>query len=364
MKELTNELIPDLIVGSRIIGGGGGGDPYLLQLIAQRVICEYGPVHLWTMDEVPPDALVIAIALIGGTTVLSERLPNGNEAVQAVQSLEHYLRRQATALISIEGAGMNGVLPVIPAALLGLPLIDGDFTGRAIPGIHMTLPSIAGIRATPMVIVDSRGSRAVFDVQDDETAEIMARSTVVNMGGVALIALYPANAAQLKGSIIEGSISHMIEIGHVLNEIQNHFHDTTQLIRQTTGSEELFRGKVAEVCREWQNNYGYVRGDALIEGGGLYVGEEMSLKFQNEYLLAAVGRRLVLTVPDNIIVLEARTGFPIPPEFLISGMDLVILGIPAVEGWLTQKGLNVLGPRAFGYDVNYRRLLKARKNGH
>jgi DUF917 family protein len=364
MKNLTCELIPDLIVGSRIIGGGGGGDPYLLQLIAQNVICEYGPVHLWSVDEVPSDALVIAIAIIGGTTVLAEKLPNGEEAIQAVRSLEHYLRRPVTALISIEGAGMNGILPVIPAARLGLPLIDGDFTGRAIPGIHMTLPSIAGVRATPMVIVDSQESRVILDVQDDETAEIMARSTVVAMGGVALIALYPTDWVHLHGNIVDGSVSHMIQIGHALNEMQDSFHDPTLLIRQTTGSDELFRGKVAEVRREWQNSYGYVRGDALIEGGGLYVGQEMSLKFQNEYLLAAVGRRLVITIPDNIIVLEARTGTPIPPEFLVSGMDLVILGLPAVEGWLTQKGLAVLGPRAFGYEVDYHRLVKVSKKHH
>jgi len=364
MKRLTCELIPDLIVGSRIIGGGGGGDPYLLQLIAQNVICEYGPVRLLAVDEVPSDALVIAIAIIGGTTVLAEKLPNGEEAIQAVRSLEHYLRRPVTALISIEGAGMNGILPVIPAARLGLPLIDGDFTGRAIPGIHMTLPSIAGIRATPMVIVDSQGSRVILDVQDDETAEILARSTVVDMGGVALIALYPTDGVHLHGTIVEGSVSHMIQIGHALNEVQDNFHDPTLLIRQTTGSDELFRGKVAEVRREWQNSYGYVRGDALIEGGGLYVGQEMSLKFQNEYLLAAVGRRLVITIPDNIIVLEARTGTPIPPEFLVSGMDLVILGLPAVEGWLTQKGLAVIGPRAFGYEVDYHRLVKVSKKSH
>jgi DUF917 family protein len=181
------------------------------------------------------------------------------------------------------------------------------------------------------------------------------------MGGVALIALYPMDGVQLQGTIIDGSISHMIRIGHALNEAQDHLPDPTLVIRQMTGSEELFRGKVADVCRQWQNSYGYVRGDALIEGGGLYVGQEMSLKFQNEYLLAAVGRRLVITVPDNIIVLEARTGTPIPPEFLVSGMDLVILGLPAVDGWLTQKGLAVIGPRAFGYEVDYRQLVKISK---
>jgi len=361
MIELTCELIPDLIVGSRIIGGGGGGDPYILQLIAQRVIREYGAVRLCELDEVPPDALIVAVAIIGGTTVLAEKLPNGEEAVQAVRSLEHYLRRPVTALISIEGAGVNGVLPVIPAACLGLPLIDGDFTGRAIPGIHMTLPSVAGIRATPMVIVDSRGSRVILDTPDDETAEILARSTVLDMGGAALMALYPTDGVQLQGSIVTGSISHMIRLGRAFNEAQDQLYDPTLVIRHTTGSEELFLGKVADVRRQWQNSYGYVRGEALVEGGGLYVGQEMSLKFQNEYLLAAVGRRLVATVPDNIIVLEARTGIPIPPEFLVSGMDLVILGLPAVEGWLTQKALAVIGPRAFGYEVDYRQLVKISK---
>jgi len=362
MIELHYEHIHDLALGAKFMGGGGGGDPYPGQLMAQEAIRAFGPVLVWAVDEVPPDALVVGVGMMGGTTVLAERLPSDGEASQAVRGLESYLDRPVTALISIEMAGINGVIPVIPAARLGLPLVDGDLMGRALPGIHMTLATVAGISATPMVIVDARGSQVILDTPDNLTAEIMARSLVMDMGGAAQMAIYPMTRAQLCRVVLAGSMSHRMRIGRTLREARDHHHDPIPAIQRVAGGMELFQGKVTSAQRQWQVGYDYAFGDASVEGAGVYMGQEMILKFQNEYLLAAVGRHLVTTVPDNIIVLEARTADPIPPEFLVSGMDLVVLGLPCAEGWRTQDGLAIVGPRAFGYDVDYRPLAVGSEN--
>ncbi len=363
MIELHYEQLYNLALGAKLMGGGGGGDTYLVQLIAQEAIRAHGPVRVWTVDEVPADALVVAVGMMGGPTVLAERLPNSSEASQAIQSLERYLDRPVTALISIEIGGVNGVLPLIPAAHLGLPLVDGDLMGRAFPGIHMTLASIAGIRTTPMVIVDSRGSQVILDTPNNLDTESLARSVVMDMGGAVQVAFYPMVGSQLRRAVLAGSLSHILRIGRVVHEARDYHRDPILAMLRATGGVELFRGKVTSVQRQYLVGNDYAFGDASVEGAGiLYTGQEMVLKFQNEYLLAAVGHHLVATVPDNIVVLGARTADPFPPEFLESGIDLIILGLPCTEGWRTPEGLAIVGPRAFGYDVDYRPLMVSSEN--
>jgi uncharacterized protein len=356
MIKLHERHIKDLALGAKIMGGGGGGDPYLVELMAKDAIRSSGPVNVWSIKEVPDDAMVVAVGMMGGTTVLAERLPSNREMLQVISNLERYLDRPITALISIEMAGVNGVIPVIPAARLALPLVDGDLMGRALPGIHMTLAAVAGIRVSPMVIIDARGSQVILDIPDNLTTEILARSIVMDMGGAAQFALYPMMGNQLCRIALPGSMSHVMHIGQTLHEAQNNRHDPILAIQRATMGVELFRGKVTDVQRYWQVGYEYAFGEALVEGGGVFLGQEMTLKFQNEYLLVEVGRHLVTTVPDNIVVLEARTTNPIPPEFLVSGMDLIAFGLPCAEGWRTSEGLAIFGPRAFGYDVDYHPL--------
>lgn len=356
MKELHYENIHDLALGAKFMGGGGGGDTYPGQLMAQEAVRAFGSVIIWAVDEVPPDALVVSVGMMGGTTVLAERLPSDGEASQAIRALESYLDRPVTALISMEMAGINGVLPVVTAARLGLPLVDGDLMGRAFPGIHMTLATLAGISATPMVIVDAEGSQVILETPENIRTETMARSLVMDMGGAVQMAIYPMMGAQLYRAVLSGSISHTTRIGRTLREARDHHDDPILAIQKVSGCIELFRGKVTSVKRQWQVGYDYAFGEASIEGAGVYKGEELTLKFQNEYLLAAVGRYLITTVPDTIIVLHARTANPFPPEFLESGMDLVVFGLPCAEGWRTQDGLAIVGPRAFGYDAEYHPL--------
>lgn len=361
MIELDKRQVHDLALGAKIMGGGGGGDPYLVELMAQEAIRTSGPVHVWAVEEVPDDALVVAVGMMGGTTVLAERLPSNREIVRVISTLERYLDHPITALISIEMAGVNGVIPVISAARLALPLIDGDLMGRAFPGIHMTLAALAGLRATPMVIVDARGSQVILDTADNLTTEILARSIVMDMGGAAQFALYPMQGKQLCHIALSGSMSQIIHIGRSLHEAQDNSQDPILAIQRATQGRELFRGKVTDVQRHWQIGHDYVFGDASVEGEGVYMGQEMTLKFQNEYLLAVVGRHLVTSVPDNIVVLEARTANPIPPEFLISGVDLVAFGLPCAPRWRTPEGLSIVGPRTFGYDVDYRSITVSRE---
>ena len=57
--------------------------------------------------------------------------------------------------------------------------------------------------------------------------------------------------------------------------------------------------------------------------------------------------------PDLITVLDAETGIPITTEGIRYGARCVVLGIPCDNKWRTKRGIELVGPRYFGYDTDY-----------
>lgn len=62
---------------------------------------------------------------------------------------------------------------------------------------------------------------------------------------------------------------------------------------------------------------------------------------------------IVVSVPDLITVLELETGEPITTEGLCYGFRVPVLGMPCALQWRTPAGLELVGPRYFGYDIDY-----------
>jgi len=61
-------------------------------------------------------------------------------------------------------------------------------------------------------------------------------------------------------------------------------------------------------------------------------------------------------VPDLITVLDAETGEPVTTEALRYGFRVAVVGMPCAEAWRSAEALALVGPRVFGYDVDYRPL--------
>ena len=70
--------------------------------------------------------------------------------------------------------------------------------GRAYPEIQMVTFTMHGIAATPMVLTDDKGNRVLLETIDNRWTERLARTATVDMGGSALVALYPMSGAAAK----------------------------------------------------------------------------------------------------------------------------------------------------------------------
>jgi len=182
MRVLTLDDLDDMVLGATLLGTGGGGDPYIARLMVRQAMEDFGTVKIVTPSELDPDGLVLTVAVIGAPTVISEKVPAGPEFIGVVNALATYLGKKPVAIMPIEVGGMNTLIPLAVAAELGLPVIDADSMRRAFPQIEMTVFTLAGIPCSPMSVADEKGNLMVFETTDNQMAEKLARSAVMQLG--------------------------------------------------------------------------------------------------------------------------------------------------------------------------------------
>lgn len=340
--------LPALSLGCTVFAGGGGGDPRIGELMAMEAIRGLGPVEVRPLDAFDDDDLIMPCGMIGAPTVMVEKIPNGGEGRVIREAYERRFGRPVAAVMPFEMGGINGVLPMAWAAYAGLPLLDGDFMGRAFPELQMLTPHLYGMPGSPSVITDERLQTILFDTRDNIWLEKLVRNSVTALGGSACGGLYPMTVGQARGPIIAGTVSRAIRMGQAIQHAQD---DPLAAIGAVAPVFRLGQGKVIDIER--RTSGGFVRGSALIEGLGGDKRRLFRLEFQNENLVVLEDGEPLATVPDIITLLDIHTGHGIVTEGIRYGQRIEIVAFPSPPVWTTPEGLRAVGPHAFGYDFDF-----------
>jgi DUF917 family protein len=350
VRQLIQSDLQPLALGAAVLGAGGGGRPNLGMLLAREAIDRHGPVTLLDACEVEDDALAVSLAMIGAPTVVIEKIPSGEEAVTALRALEEILGRQVTHVYPIEAGGVNSIVPIHAAASLQMPLVDVDGMGRAYPELQMVTANLFGITATPAVIVDAGGDTvAITNATTNVRAERLARAITIEMGCTAIMATYPMSGADLKRTLIHGTVTRAQRIGEAIYGARAAGSDPVEVLIDIVNAVHLFDGKIVDVDR--RTHGGFNKG--LVSLSSTKEHETLRIEFQNENLVAFRGSTVVASVPDLIVILDPDTAAPIMTEDLRYGLRASVIALPCDEKWQGDDGVALGGPRAFGYDFDF-----------
>lgn len=351
MRKINSHDLDAIALGSTVLGTGGGGDPYIGKLMAQNAILKYGEVTMLAPEEVPDDALIVPIAAFGAPVILLEKLFSGREAIAAFDMMEKYFGQKIYATMPAEAGGLNGVIPFAVAAEKGIPIVDADGMGRAYPRLEMVTFTLYDIPASPITQADEKGNRAIYHTINNMWGEMMVGSTVVPMGGSCFIGCYPMTGKQLKEAAVLGVISKAEQIGLSISQAKARGQDALESLLETTDGKLIFQGKITDVSIKTEGRWN--KGVCKLRGLEKFAGQEMVLDFQNEFLIAKVGDRVIVSVPDLITVLDMDTAEPITAETLQYGYRLLVIAMPCDDKWRTKKGIALGGPSVFGYENEY-----------
>jgi len=351
LRLLQAQEIEDIAAGSAVLGTGGGGDPYLGKLAALQAIKKYGPVQLVEIDELNDDDLSVCPFGIGSPVPFLERITLDKELAVAYKAMQRWMGRRVTAILSVEIGGMNSVIPFAVAAEMGLPVIDGDGMGRAYPEAQLVTFTLYGHSAAPMAVADARGNAVVVNSIDNFWAERLGRPAAIEFGAIAGGFGYPITVGYLKECAVLGSVTYAEHIGTAIRQAQKEHTDPIDAVTKVTNGFRLFDGRIIDVKRKTER--GWALGETVIEGLDGYGGRQVIVRFQNEHLVVIENDEIIVSVPDLIAILDTERGDPITTEHLRYGFRVSVLGIPCDEKWRTQAGIELGGPRHFGYDIDF-----------
>lgn len=355
MRQINIDDISDIARGAAILGSGGGGNPYMGKLIAERAIKKYGPVSVVSAHEVEDDAVIISMSIMGAPTVFQEKILSGTELINVITEIVRTIDGKPIYLINCEIGGVNATTAIAPAAQLGIPLVDGDLTSRAFPEIHMQLPNLLGMKMIPLVLADEKGNVIKIDAINYEWGEKFCRSVSMVMGGTATLAVSTLSGKDIKDYTAHGTLLKAQLIGRAAREAREKLNDPIEAIASNMNGKTFYIGKIVDVERKLVD--GFIRGSILIDGEELYFGKQMKIDFQNEYLVAYIDSVPIVTTPDLICVIERSTGEALPADVIRYGSKVAIITAIPDERWCTEQGLKIVGPKYFGYDCEYKSLM-------
>ena len=342
MNEVTIDMLDDIAAGAAFLATGGGGDPYLACLCAKEGLKQHGPAKLLAPRDLPDDAFVIAVGGVGAPTTSLELLPSVDEAVRVTQAYGEIVGRMPDAIISFEIGGANSLIPMVAAAALGIPLIDGDGMGRALPEATMMTYAIAGIAPTPAVGLDYAGNAKRFDAPDVQAYEPMIRQFAMERGGMAVSAEFGMSGAQLKACVVPETVSLSARLGQYLRQSGGN------AAEREADLAELFKGTIygdlklvaSGLVTDYTSTVvgGYDVGQAQIESAR--AGEPpLVVSVKNEYLGVRQGEELIACLPDLITIVDYETGWPINAERLRFGQRVAIFRIGSPDHYKTPAGM-------------------------
>lgn len=349
---LASELEP-LAIGAWILGAGGGGDPYHAYLNLRRLYAEGVTVSLLDPDELDDDANIAVVSTMGSPLVGEERLTDPEVAALAVRQMEEHLGCRFDAVMSLEIGGSNSFQPLMVAAVMGLPVLDADSMGRAYPEAQHSSFAIGDLKPYPLTLADVRDNAVVVSkVASWKWMERLSRKVCAEVGSLAATCKAPRTGREVKEWGVLHTVTQAIRLGEVVMQARASKVDPVAAVVDHAGGLLLFSGKVVDVER--RATEGFLRGTARVAGLDRDAGRVFRVDFQNEFTVGWVDDEVRVTVPDIICIMDATTGDAIGTEALRYGQRVKVIALPAPELQTTAKGLEHVGPRAFGYDLDFR----------
>jgi DUF917 family protein len=308
----------------------------------------HGPVPLVDAEELPADGLVLPVLSAGAPHTLIERFHGDREAHRLRAALESHTGRTCVGVLPIQLGPVNATLPLVVAAQLGLPCLDVDGMRRCFPKLEMSVFALAGIPLSPIHLVNADGSLAVLSAADDATASSMLRSCLPSMGLVAMTSAYLLDVSQCMEFGSRRALTRCAELGAALRATEPGPAANYREFLARCGGRIVFSGVVLEVVQHLDE--GFAKGTVSLQAADH--ARSMRIDFQSENLVAAEDGVPVVTVPDLINLIDQATGLVLQSPDVVVGQQVHVLASPVDPCWHTAAGLDRVGPRAFGINLD------------
>lgn len=345
MLTLSKEDIENIVYGATFLGTGGGGSLEtglkILHSDLENGVC----FQLADIEELNEDDIVASPYYVGAVGNSSRKVENNDPALMATNILEKYMKIKIKGIIAAELGGYATAGALHVAGSKGIPLIDADAAGRAVPDLQCSLFTVAKIPITPFSVYTSEKDEMILkSISSDDRAETIVRGISALTGSSVGICDHPASARVLKNGSARHSISESMNVGKCLRE------KSLGKLLQNNDISVIFKGELID--SKWEIIKGFTYGNYILQGVNEFSGKELKIWFKNENLMSWLDDDIYVTTPD-LISLTTMDLFPVTNPIRETGSEYIVFGVRANERWRTKEGLEVMSPNFFGFDYEY-----------
>lgn len=357
MRKLDYQEVNDILTGCTILGTGGGGS---LQSGIEAVEKEFKrgkEFRLLEFDEIEDDAWFANPYFCGSIMPEGQEMEiTGEEIPAAVTALEEHMGVTFDGLVSIEYGGGNTGEAMAAAAHLGKYVVDADAAGRAVPELQFSTYYVMEQPITPFSVTTQYGDVVIVkQVENDARAEALSRFMAVGSDNLVGMADHPIRGRELKHSVVPSALTYAEKVGKARRRACEEGRDPVAAILDAAEGRLLFEGTVTDETA-WEIKDGFTLGDIYLKGQGNFKNSMGRVWYKNENMVFWIDEEVKLTCPDLICIVEKKTGMPVTNPNCNEGMELCVLGFKCHELWRRDRGMDILNPRFFGFEMDCRFL--------
>jgi len=364
----TEQDCKDFLPGLKLFGTGGGGSATMGLEMLTKALAEGLNLSWIDAADLPQEAYSCTtfgsgsiaagkpedeagIEALGREVGLSNRF--GLRAPErAVQELAAYSGVKIGAIVPVELGAANTPAPLVTAARLGIALVDGDYSGRAVPQEMQTTYFLKDKSITPAAITDYWGD--VLILKEGASAamiERLGKLLAVASYGLVYFASVLLSAQETRETIVPGTLTMSYELGKAVHGARAAGEDpVAAAVRQIEGW-ELFHGVVTG--KEWEDKEGVMVGTTQIQGAGDYAGHSLEVWFLNENHVTWLDGTPYVCSPDLIILLNPESGEGYTNTEIKAGDPVAVIGCQVHPVFRSEKAVAHFGPRFWGFDFDY-----------
>lgn len=321
---IKKEHIQKLSSGSLLLGCGGGGNAAKGLENGYKAL-EMGTIELLTIEELEArgeDGVIVTMSGVGSPST-PDAYHTAEDYPIMLEALQQKLNAKIIGLIACEIGGSSSFEPFIPAALLGVPVIDAPCDGRAHP---LGLMGALGLETKGELVYQSvcggkveKGTRVEMVVHGTvETTSALVRNASAAAGGFIGVARNPVDISWLKEAGAPLAYQQAFALGEIW-EKDAPLEERVHAVAQALQGEVLCKGQVGSFVMKTDN--------ALDRGHFVIKNDEMEclLHYFNEYMTLDVNGRRIYTFPDPIITIDADSGQILTTADMMDGRNVYLI---------------------------------------
>lgn len=356
---LNEENMRDIIWGATLMGGGGGGSissgMMLLDSYKKDHPDETLSVEMIDAGDMPKGTYAAATAGMGAPAAIAG-VDFSAWAANAFAVLRDLAARDGKKLgynYPVELGGFSTFFPLLLSLKTGLPTVDCDGAGRAVPALETLLLNVNDCPTSPLGLANGDNDKITIELDNPlnaPTAEKIGRNISAAFGNMVGISGWLVNKEDIENRICTKTISLSQKIGAIMRRgempIDKRFEALSEILGMNV--KIICKGRVMDIQTNTHGGFDYGTMTVRDDRKG-YNEEEFRITFQNENLVLnrlidGVAKPL-MTVPDLTCFYcidphgqgDAEPGMPLSNADARIGMEIAVAVIKVDPKWFANK---------------------------